>query len=339
MARGGINKALVKMAIDRLKARGEHPSIDAIRVELGNTGSKTTISRYVAELNDAAEERLSNVDTLSSALTEIIADLASQLQLEAQTTAVQAADAYETEIKRLKGSLDERQQQLALSQQQCTALELTVAQSHAESAKLKTSESELLLKIERQTQQLASQDILNQQKDAHIQSLEEKHQHARESLEHYRESVKEQREQEQRRHEHQVQQLQSEIRQLGQTISVKQTEITQLTKDSARLASELNESRKQLRTSEQKLDAVSQSAKTLEDSLTSANDKLVHATRNQQEDAGEINALKEKLIQVQHESDTIKSEFVFLKTELTIKNQLIETFRPQLRSTENVVQT
>lgn len=42
MARGGINKALVQKARQAILARGENPSIDAIRVELGNTGSKTT---------------------------------------------------------------------------------------------------------------------------------------------------------------------------------------------------------------------------------------------------------------------------------------------------------
>src|SRR3546814_6923539 len=49
--------------------------------------------------------------------------------------------------------------------------------------------------------------------EAHVESLEQKHQHAREALEHYRTSVKEQRDQEQRRHEHQVQGLQVELRQ------------------------------------------------------------------------------------------------------------------------------
>ena len=51
MARGGINKALVQKARQAILARGENPSIDAVRVELGNTGSKTTIHRYLKELD------------------------------------------------------------------------------------------------------------------------------------------------------------------------------------------------------------------------------------------------------------------------------------------------
>ncbi len=50
MARGGINKAVVQKARTALLARGEHPSIDTVRIELGNTGSKTTIHRYLKEL-------------------------------------------------------------------------------------------------------------------------------------------------------------------------------------------------------------------------------------------------------------------------------------------------
>jgi hypothetical protein len=54
MARGGINKALVQKAYQTILARGSNPSIDAIRVELGNTGSKTTIHRYLKELEDGS---------------------------------------------------------------------------------------------------------------------------------------------------------------------------------------------------------------------------------------------------------------------------------------------
>ncbi|MCE0975545.1 DNA-binding protein [Pseudomonas putida] len=52
MPRAGINKAVVQNAREALLARGVHPSVDAIRVELGNTGSKTTIQRYLKELTE-----------------------------------------------------------------------------------------------------------------------------------------------------------------------------------------------------------------------------------------------------------------------------------------------
>ncbi|MFK3919617.1 DNA-binding protein [Pseudomonas fulva] len=50
MATGGINLVLVRKAREALLSRGQNPSIDAIRIELGNTGSKTTIQRFLKEI-------------------------------------------------------------------------------------------------------------------------------------------------------------------------------------------------------------------------------------------------------------------------------------------------
>ena len=50
MARSGLYKSDVQRARDSLRAEGKNPSVDAVRVALGNTGSKTTIHRYLKEL-------------------------------------------------------------------------------------------------------------------------------------------------------------------------------------------------------------------------------------------------------------------------------------------------
>ena len=52
MARGGLYKSDIQKARDTLRAQGKHPSVDAVRVALGNTGSKTTIHRYLKELEE-----------------------------------------------------------------------------------------------------------------------------------------------------------------------------------------------------------------------------------------------------------------------------------------------
>lgn len=54
MASSGINKALVQKARDAFSARRMRPSINAMRIELGNTGSKSTIQRYLRELDSPA---------------------------------------------------------------------------------------------------------------------------------------------------------------------------------------------------------------------------------------------------------------------------------------------
>ena len=56
MARGGVNLAVVQKARNSLLMRGVYPRIDAVRVEIGNTGSKTTIARYLKQLESPGSE-------------------------------------------------------------------------------------------------------------------------------------------------------------------------------------------------------------------------------------------------------------------------------------------
>lgn len=50
MARTGLTKADIRACRDRLLAEGRHPSADAVRKALGDTGSKSTIHRCLKEL-------------------------------------------------------------------------------------------------------------------------------------------------------------------------------------------------------------------------------------------------------------------------------------------------
>ena len=50
MARTGLTKSQVREARDRLLATGRHPSVDALRHALGDSGSKSTIHKYLKEL-------------------------------------------------------------------------------------------------------------------------------------------------------------------------------------------------------------------------------------------------------------------------------------------------
>mgnify|MGYP003344303387 CR=1 FL=1 len=61
MARAGLSRLDVKRARDSLAAQGQHPSIDAIRIALGNTGSKTTIHRYLKELEEEEDTAFARV--------------------------------------------------------------------------------------------------------------------------------------------------------------------------------------------------------------------------------------------------------------------------------------
>lgn len=254
MARGGVNKAVVQIARTAILARGEHPSIDAVRIEMGNTGSKTTIHRYLKELEEIDSRRGAPQEQLGDELAELVARLAQRLQEQAQEPIDRARAHYEQLQATLQEQLDQAQQTQTRLQQQ---LEIQGNALSQETANLESTRSMLQTEQTRNAalnQACSDFELRLKDRDEQIRSLEDKHLHAREALEHYRSAVKEQREQDQRRHEGQVQQIQMELRQAQQSALVRQDEITQLHRDNERLlieqrvtAKELNALQEQVR--------------------------------------------------------------------------------------------
>jgi chromosome segregation ATPase len=238
MARGGVNKAVVQAARLAILARGENPSIDAVRIEMGNTGSKTTIHRYLKELDNGVERVEAPSEPIDDELAGLVARLAQRLKEQAQEPIDQAREQFERQRKELETQLHEAQQTNTQLQEHYEFQSLALTQ---ESEALQSTLSMLQTEQTRNAglnQALADFELRLQDKDEQIRSLEEKHLHARDALEHYRNAVKDQREQEQRRHEGQVQQIQMELRQAQQSAMVRQDEITQLHRDNERLLTE-----------------------------------------------------------------------------------------------------
>jgi chromosome segregation ATPase len=245
MARTGLYQSEVKKARDTLIAQGRHPSVDAVRVALGNTGSKTTIHKYLKELEelDGGADRKASV---SDALQDLVARLAAQLHDESATRVEEIearsddaarlhAEALATLQKEIASVSEERDQLETAAQQETAAHELSRQALQAETITRHTVQ-----------EQLVGLNMRLVEKDAHLLSLEEKHKHAREALEHFRQSAKEQRDQDQRRHEQQIQQMQSEMRQLQQSLVVKQDDLTRLNMEGTRLVADLSHAKQSL---------------------------------------------------------------------------------------------
>jgi DNA repair exonuclease SbcCD ATPase subunit len=236
MARTGVYFSDVKKARDQLVAQGRHPSIDAVRAALGDTGSKTTIHKYMREID--AEEGAKG-QSVSDAILTLTTQLANQLKgeavLEVELVRTEMAELRKThdaqatalteELAALRRQLDDVSNQLATSQ-----------------SNLATTDEQLRLEqIARHTAEQRAVDLnvrLNDARD-HQLSLEDKHRHARDALEHFRTASKEQREQESRRHEQQVHAVQAELRQAQLAFAGKSEELTRLNKEAAALANEL----------------------------------------------------------------------------------------------------
>ena len=246
MARSGLYKSDVQKARDALISQGTNPSVDAVRVALGNTGSKTTIHKYLKELEAEDGGAGNKRSSISDSLQDLVERLAARLQEEAEEgiTALRAeADVkVATHVASLQAAQMENSQLRSRVSELETALEKQGAALVASQADHQ-SESTMRLIAEQQVEDFKQRLAEN---EAHRQSLEEKHLHARQALEHYRQSVKEQREADIRRHEQQVQQVQSELRLAQQAIAVKQDETTRLNQEGAKLVAELSHAKQDL---------------------------------------------------------------------------------------------
>ena len=318
MARGGINKAVVQKARHALLARGAHPSIDAVRIELGNTGSKTTIHRYLKELEDAERGRDAASIPLSEQLANLVSQLADQLEEEAQAAVALEREQltrerldYQHRFRQAESRIQQLEGQTALDAErlQTTHHELQQAREQRQQAE-----------IENARLQQANRDLEERHKDrdAQIHSLEEKHRHARDTLEHYRQASKEQREQEQRRHESQVQQLQLELRQLQQTLIIKQDELTQLNRDNARLLTEARQLQKERHAQQQLVAQKTQALEALQSTLAGSertNEALDQRCRTLQE---EVSRLSEASALQAQQTQGLQTRLVEATTQLKL---------------------
>ncbi|WP_286901488.1 MULTISPECIES: DNA-binding protein [Pseudomonas] len=311
MARGGINKALVQKARSALLARGLNPSIDAVRVELGNTGSKTTISRYLQELEAADPRPQSDPTRLSDELTGFVAQLKKRLLEESNAVLVEERISHQQSVDALNRQIEVLEDELKKAQQE-TASRDAVLLSQAE--ELKTSQSSLQAELNRNariSQSCADFELRVQEKEELVRSLEEKHAHARDAMEHYRNAIKEQREQDQRRHETQLQQLQHESLQLQQTLMVRQDEQSRLIRDNERLLGEARQNNKLLHQTQDSL-------RRLEGDLGVANMAAARA-----EGAKEM--LQEHLVLARREAETANAHVIQLQaTSAELAQQLAE---------------
>ncbi|MDH0744904.1 DNA-binding protein [Pseudomonas sp. GD03842] len=111
MARSGITLEAVRDARSALIAKGENPSIDAVRIALGNTGSKSTIHRLMRELDATSGTRTS--PSIDDELTALVSRLSDRLRGQAQEHIDAAKARLDAEKKETQDALHAVQRQLA----------------------------------------------------------------------------------------------------------------------------------------------------------------------------------------------------------------------------------
>jgi chromosome segregation ATPase len=330
MGRAGIYKSEVVRARDKLQAMGRYPSIDAVRTELGNTGSKGTIHRYLKEIEEEEGAATGTKVAVSDAIADLVGRLAARLHEEADARIADAATQYTSEIQQLGDTLSATKEEAQAFRSQLERTQVTLAAEQAShgdtSARL---QAETLVRTQLVQQVTDLQERLAAE-ERHRQSLEEKHQHAREALEHFRQSAKEQREQEQRQHDQQVQYLQSELRALKETLTAKQHEATQGHQENTRLANELTRAESDLHQAKTELRAL----RPLKDALVAAERHAEelgrHLVEEQARTAGfaELNAkLEPQLLELNQRSQDLAIELAAARSAIATQDQIVENIR------------
>lgn len=326
MARAGIYKSEVLRARDKLLATGRYPSIDAVREELGNTGSKGTIHRYLKEIEEEEGPATGSRVAVSEAIQDLVGRLAARVNEEADERGA-AAQA------RLTEQLSQQQQAAAALKTEAQSTRQQLEQTQRFLADEKAGHSQTSEGLRSKTlectqlkQQVADLQERIAAEERHRQSLEEKHQHARQALDHFRQASKEQREQDQRQHEQQVQYLQAELRILNETLTAKQLEAVHTHQENARLLGELSRAQGDLHRSQEEV----RSLRPFKDELGFAQRRTEELGRRLVEQDAAVKQLGESNDQLQAKVDEL----------LTAKQQLellLATARASVAAQEQVV--
>jgi len=125
MARSGLTKSQVRTVRDHMLAEGKYPSVDAVRHALGDSGSKSTIHRYLRELRDEDPDAGTRREDTEDALRAVVGQLAERLhanadeRVKARIAALQAAHEQalrekEAELAALRAAVDTLMARVAL---------------------------------------------------------------------------------------------------------------------------------------------------------------------------------------------------------------------------------
>ena len=333
MARAGIYKADVIRARNNLIARRRYPSIDAVRTELGDTGSKATIYRYLKEIEEEEGGSSAAKVAVSEALQSLVARLAERLHVEAEERIEALTTRHSAEQQRAKAELQ-------VVQDEANALRLTLQQAHDALAAERTEHAAALERLRAETivraqleQQVSDVHDQLEAERKHHQSLDQKYQDARRSLEHFREAAKEQRDQGLRQHEQQVQYLQHELHKVGEALIGQQHAVASANQELARLANELGRAKHDLHLAERDGRELAQT-KTL---LQAAEHRREEAERRLAEAEQAKLALDEARQTLVERAETLETQKQALellvateKTRSDTQERLVEQFREQV---------
>lgn len=253
MARAGVYRTDVEKARRALLAKGKHPSIDLVRAELGNTGSRSTIHRYLKEIEAEDPAATGAKPAISDALQDLVRRLAEQLHEEAQARITEHRESSDARVREHVEAAQAAHREAATLRDSLQRTETALAAERTAHQNAANQLQDVRVQLAQFEERVAGQEQRSREQEAHLQSLEEKHQHARDALDHFRTQAQEQRAREQRQHEQALQALQVELRQAADQVTAKNADLLRLNRDNGRLLEQATHQQQSLTTAEREL--------------------------------------------------------------------------------------
>lgn len=157
-----LTRQLSKKRGNRCWLGEKNPSIDAVRIELGSLGSKTTIHRYLKEIEDFDPRPRAFRELLSDELTELVAGLLERMTEEGGEALAYAQARFDeqrseleqklyglnAELTSLRREVDSQKGALALQEDELQICQASLQAELTRNARLSQNCSDLELRVQ-----------------------------------------------------------------------------------------------------------------------------------------------------------------------------------------------
>jgi len=134
MGRIGVSEYQVFQAADLLAADGVHPSVDTVRVELGNTGSRTTINKYLKAWRERRAHREQAGANLGAHLLQVLTEqselLLAVIESECAAKFEAKSQQYESSLQTQNERLRQQDDEIKHAKSQLQALQAELDKTH-----------------------------------------------------------------------------------------------------------------------------------------------------------------------------------------------------------------
>jgi len=220
MARPGVTYLEVSNAAQQLVASRRIPTIEAIRIALGGTGSNSTIGGYLRTWK-ASQNQTQQVATKENLPEELVATMKGLWEMvmnQSEEIIQTIKQDTQQELIKLKQETGQLQQESGQWQQQYKQIKQERDGFAHEKSVVEQLLADSKIEIATLTEKQAGLEQQNQEKQSHIDELQRQNNQTQANLEHYRASALEQRLADQKRYEQQQRQYEQTIQQINQEL-------------------------------------------------------------------------------------------------------------------------